>query len=201
MAQVRTTTIGTIVAFDSATQTATVRLACNPLNSNLESNFVQLPTPELIEVPVEFPRCGGFVITFDIQPGDDCIVDFYESGITHWLYENRRDYLVEDGYPEPAAMRRFDTQDATCRVAINNLSGVIPGFGSGLQIRNRAGTQTIILSPDGKISITTPSDLDITAQAVNIEASNAISVKAGGALTLEGAAVTIKGGSIGFSRG
>ena len=201
MKQVRTKTLGTIVTFDKATQLATVRLSCNPLNSNLESNFVQLPTPELIEVPVEFNRCGDFVITFDIKPGDDCIVDFYESGITHWLYDNRRDYQVTDGYPEPAALRRFDTQDATCRVSVNNLSGAIPGFGSGLQIRNRAGTQSIILAPDGKISITTPSDLEITAQAVHIEAENACSIKAGGALTLEGSAVNIKGASIGFSRG
>lgn len=201
MATIRTTTLGTIVAFDSTTQLATVRLACNPLNNNLESNFVQLPAPELIEVPVEFPRSGNFVITFDVQPGDDCIVDFYESGITHWLYDNRRDYQVTDGFPEPAALRRFDTQDATCRVTVNNLSGVIPGFGSGLQIRNRAGSQSIILQPDGKITITTPSALEVTAQSVNIEASNDIAIKAGGALSLEGTAVNIKGASIGFSRG
>ena len=198
---VRTKTLVTIVAFDKGTQLATVRLSCNPLNSNLESNFVQLPAPELIEVPVEFDRCGEYVITFDVKPGDDCIVDFYESGISHWLYEDRRDYQVNDGYPEPAALRRFDTQDATCRVTVNNLSGVIPGFGAGLQIRNRAGTQSVILHPDGVISITTPSALEVTAQSVNIEASNDIAIKAGGALTLEGTAVNITGASIEFSRG
>lgn len=175
----RVKAIGEITAFDPATQLATVKLLTNPPNKSLNQNYVNLPAPILVEVPVEFPRCGGFSITMPITPGDDCIVEFYDSGIDSWLYENRREYKFEGGRPEPAALRRFALGDASCRVAIGNLQNVITGFDDGLCLRNTAGDQKIILRPDGTIEILSGGDINMTAGgSMNITAGE-LNISAG----------------------
>lgn len=155
--------LGEIQTFDPATQLATVILFLTPPNSSLDQNYISLENPILIDVPVEFPRCGGFVMTMPVAPGDDCIVEFYDHGIDHWLYEGRKEYKYEDGRPEPAAKRKHDISDATCRVAVGNLQKVIAGFDDGLSLRNTAGDQKIVLRPSGAIEIITGGDINMTS--------------------------------------
>lgn len=202
---IKTKTIGTIKSFDKETQMASVVLACNGTNSTLDANYYNQPALELIDVPVEFPRCGDFVMTFPVNPGDDCIVEFFEQGITHWLYDNRRSYAVANGRPEPAAFRRFDRQDAVCRVSMDNLHNTIPGFNdTGLEIRSRSGGQRMTFHPDGRIEVVSPSDIEFKATGkitldagTNIQMNAAeISSVATGENLVQGASVTLKGGSI-----
>lgn len=171
MSEVRTKTIGTIIKFDPETQFAEVRLACNGTSSTLDQNYFNVEAAVLIDVPVEFPRCGGFVQTFPVKPGDDCIVEFFEQGITHWLYDNRRTYKVEKGRPEAAARRKFSTSDAVCRVVIGNLAKTVPGFSSdSWEIRNWEGGQRITFSPNGDISISTTKSINLQAERIVMRA-------------------------------
>ena len=206
MMNVKTKPIGTIVSFDSASQMATVKLACNGTNSTLDSNYFNQQGLTLIDVPVEFPRCGEFCITFPVKAGDDCIVEFFEQGITHWLYDNRREYKVVDGRPEPAARRRFSRQDAVARVAVDNTANPITGFNSGgMEIRSRGGNQKVVLHPDGRIELLTDSTVEINAkdiettsetfkvnaQTVEITGSSSVSIGGSGALSLSGSSIAM----------
>ena len=77
---IETCSMGTIVSFDTSTQLAKVQLNFNEYSKNLVKNYVKRPQTVLIEVPVELPRCNGFAITFEIKPGDDCVVTFLKEG-------------------------------------------------------------------------------------------------------------------------
>lgn len=202
---IKTKTIGTIVSFDPGTQFATVKLATNGTNSTLDANYYNQEGLTLIDVLVEFPRCGEFVMTFPVRPGDDCIVEFYESGIDHWQYENRRAYKVANGRPEPASRRRYSRKDASCRVAIDNLANTIDGFNSeGLEIRHRSGNQKMIFHPDGVIETISPKDIKFKAAgSITLEAGESIEMNgknissdATASNTLKGQAVTLTGQSI-----
>lgn len=178
---IKTKTIGTIVQFDPDTQFATVKLSCNGTNSILDANYFNQEGITLIDVPVEFPRSGQFCITFPVNTGDDCIVDFFEKGITHWLYEDRRAYKVVDGRPEPASKRKFSRQDAVCRVSMGNLARKIPGFnGGGLEVRSMSGNQKLVFNPNGTVDLLTPADF-------NVDAGGNVSIKAGGNFKVEAA--------------
>lgn len=173
--------LGTIQEFDPVTQMAVVKLACNDIGSTNTNNFRANEGWVLIDVPVEFPRSATHCITFPVAVGDDCIVEFFDKGISHWLYEDRRKYKVEGGRPEAAAMRRFSRNDAVCRVSIGNLAKPITGFNStALQIRSTDGAQHITLDASGNISI----------------AAGDISVVASGAMTLQGDSVAISGSTV-----
>lgn len=56
---------GEIVSFDAATQTATIQPLYKPRH-----NGAAVAMPELLEVPVRFPRAGRGAVTFPVQPGD-----------------------------------------------------------------------------------------------------------------------------------
>ncbi|QTQ06847.1 hypothetical protein [Aeromonas phage PVN04] len=171
MGEVRTKTIGTIIKFDPKTQFAEVKLSCNGTNSVLDQNYYNVDAAVLVDVPVEFPRCGAFVQTFPVRPGDDCIVEFFEQGITHWLYENRREYRVERGRPEAAARRKFSRSDAVCRVSMGNKQNAIQGFNSdGFEIRSWEGNQKLVFHPNGNIEMITPANIDMKAANINMEA-------------------------------
>ncbi|UYD72127.1 baseplate assembly protein [Vibrio phage vB_VpaM_VPs20] len=181
-AEIQTKIIGTIEEFDAATQMAKVRLAVTDFCSTYDTNYVNQGESLLVDVPVEFPRCNGFVITTPVAAGDDCIVDFYQSGITHWLYENRRKYTATGGEPEPIALRRFDRSDATCRVSIGNNANAISGFNTeDMQIRSADGSQHVTLKADGSISI--------VATELNVETSGDMNFNASGAIRMNGSQI------------
>lgn len=187
--RIRTTTIGTVEKYDAATQMATVKLACNQVVDTLDQNFLSLEPGTLIEVPVEFHRCGNFVITFPIKKGDDCVVTFFEQGISHWLYENRRKYKVTNGRPEAAATRKFDSSDAICRVVVGNMAHTVGGFNTdGLEIRNMAGGQKITLHSNGDITLTTSAN-------ISMNAGGDVTINAGGAFKASGQTATVSGSS------
>jgi hypothetical protein len=175
--EIQTKTLGTIVEFDAATQMAKVQLAVTDFCSTYDTNYVNQGESVLVDVPVEFPRCQGFSMTFPVKAGDDCIVEFYQSGIEHWLYENRRKYNTIGGEPESQALRRFDRSDASCRVSLGNLETAITGFNTeDFQIRSTDGSQHITLKADGSIVI--------AATTVDISASGDMNLTAGGAMKL-----------------
>ena len=207
--RIRTTTIGTIEKYDAATQMATVKLACNQVTDTLNQNFLSLEPGTLIEVPVEFHRCGNFVVTFPIQKGDDCVVTFFEQGISHWLYEDRRKYKVTNGRPEAAATRKFDSSDAICRVVVGNMAHTIGGFNTdGLEIRNMAGGQKITLHSNGDITLTTSANINMNAGGdVTISAGGAFkasgqtaAVSGSSSAALNGGSLSLKGSSVSMSR-
>lgn len=56
---------GEVVAFDAATQTATIRPLYKPRH-----NGEPVDMPDLLEVPVRFPRAGGGAFTMPVRVGD-----------------------------------------------------------------------------------------------------------------------------------
>ena len=148
-------------------------------------SYNKLDQAVLIEVPVELPRCNGFAITFDIKEGDDCVVTFLKEGICHWLYENRRSYKENYELPEPCALRKFSKQDAFCRVSVDNLMNTLSSYSDGLQLRNRAGSQTITLKANGDILIDTFADTNITVGgSVSVFSPKSIKLNSGGTMDL-----------------
>lgn len=56
---------GEVVAFDAAKQTATIQPLYKP-----RFNGKAVDMPQLLEVPVRFPRAGGGGVTYPVQAGD-----------------------------------------------------------------------------------------------------------------------------------
>lgn len=73
-----------VVSYDNLLQTVSVQpMIKRPVfNEDGEKSYEELPT--ITDVPVCFPRGGGFVITFPLAAGDFVWLVFSEAGIGEW---------------------------------------------------------------------------------------------------------------------
>ncbi len=70
--------------YDTATQTVDVVPQVNRALPDGAGNFVTEPLPKLADVPVLFPRCGRFSITFPLSVGDFVLLVFAERSLAAW---------------------------------------------------------------------------------------------------------------------
>jgi hypothetical protein len=124
--------------------------------------FVNLPV--LVDVPIIYPGGGGFIMTFPIAAGDDCLVIFADRCIDSWWQSG--------GIQNPAELRLHDLSDGFALVGPRSLPRVPSNISpNSVQVRSQDG-QTYMNLANGRI--------DLVADEVNIHGRNQTSFDAGG---------------------
>jgi hypothetical protein len=80
-----TALIARFESYDPAKHQVSVSPVLKRAVPTLDGHVAEEQLPILSEVPVLFPRAGGFFISFPIQPGDFVQLIFNESSIDAWL--------------------------------------------------------------------------------------------------------------------
>ena len=147
---------GTVTSYDPGTQTVQVQ----PGIQRLFRGQGAVDLPKLVDVPVFFPRGGGFVLSFPVQAGDECLLVFSERAIDFW-WKNGGSQL-------PSELRTHDLSDAFAFVGFSSNPGVAkvsPGLDpSAVELRSLDGQAKIQI--DGSQNITVQSNTgDITASS------------------------------------
>jgi hypothetical protein len=127
---VHTSMPGIIRSFNATLQTATVQPAIRRLFLD-EKGWVALP--QCVDVPVQFPGWGDSVMTFPVNPGDECLLSFSERAIDFWWDKG--------GVQLPAELRMHDLSDAFALMGFSSKGRAIPAFNTdAVEIRRRDGT-------------------------------------------------------------
>ena len=87
LVDVHTALIGQVERYDHKTQLADIQPVLKRSLKFLDDRTIQEQLPLLSEVPVLFPRAGGFFCSFPIQPGDFVQIIFNETSIDEFLAE------------------------------------------------------------------------------------------------------------------
>lgn len=141
---------GYIVTFDSVNQTAEVQIAITERIRCDHPDFIKKHgcnigpeiIPTLLDVPVCFPRAGGYVMTFPVNPGDECLIVFADTCIDAW-YEY-------GGIQNQMDMRRHDLSDAIAVMGIWSQPKKIASWStSAVQLRNETGNHYVEITPTG----------------------------------------------------
>lgn len=141
LANLRVAMPGIVQSFDPATQTATVQPAINENVKIGDGERQAMSLPVLSDIPVQFPRGGGYSLTLPIRPGDECLLVFSDSCIDGWWQSG--------GIQNQMERRRHDLSDATAIMGITSTPRAVPGYSSDtLQVRSDDGSTFIEL--DGK---------------------------------------------------
>lgn len=82
---VHTALIAQVESYDAKKQQVNVSPVLKRNIKSLDGQLVSEQLPMLCDVPVLFPRAGGYFISFPIQPGDFVQLIFNESNIDEWL--------------------------------------------------------------------------------------------------------------------
>lgn len=125
-----------IVDYDFTKQRASVQ----PV---LRKKYLNGDTPEMSvisNVPVVFPRGGGFNMSWPMNPGDTVLLLFSERSMDNWLETG--------GIVTPLDPRKFDLSDPIC------IPGLIPfnvdtGITDNTSFMIRNGSARMKISPDG----------------------------------------------------
>jgi len=190
---------GIIQSFDSVKQTATVRIAIKE-QLIIDGEIQEAQIADLVDVPVMMLRAGGYVVTFPISVGDECLLIFSDTCIDSWF--------VAGGVQPQMSVRRHDLSDAFAIVGIWNQARKINEYSTGsLQIRDEGKSVLIDLSP-GKIAINATDSVTINAtnsatintKAATINADSGLTVNAdttvNGKLTVSDMLTASAGGNI-----
>jgi hypothetical protein len=182
---------GIIQSFDSTSQTVTVKCAVRE-RVNIEGNLTWTEIPLLVDVPIVIPRAGGYMVTFPITAGDECLVVFADSCIDAWYQSG--------GIQNQIDRRRHDLSDAFAIIGTWSQPKKISNYSNNtVQIRNEAKTAYVEI--DGTtINIVTSGNANINCNSsVNINANSAANVTAPQVTVNASTECTINSNQVGLS--
>lgn len=171
---------GEIVSFDHVTQLAEIQISI----AKIVNEVTVLQVPKIINVPLVFPRAGGFSLTFPVAVGDGCIVWFAERSLDNWIRDGA-------GF-KPNDIRFHNITDAIAFVGLNSQQNSITDFNNtSVELRNDAGDAFIQISPNKDITISTPGNIEADCAELTATVSGSVTLTSP-TITLDGD-VTITG--------
>lgn len=152
---------GIVREFNADEQTVTVQVAIREKRLKADGTEVWADIPQLVDVPIVFPRAGGYAVTFPINEGDECLVVFGDMCIDAWWQSG--------GVQNQIDCRRHDLSDAFAIFAPWSQPRVLPNYStSSVQMRNDAGSAYVEIS--GNTINIVGGTVNINGGTVNINA-------------------------------
>ena len=159
---------GTVTAVDLDTQTVSVQPAVQARITEPGGASRLADLPLLVDVPIVWPRGGGFALTFPVQPGDEVLVVFAARCIDAWWQSG--------GSAAPAEDRMHDLSDGFAILGPTSQPRKLGGVdGQKVQLRNEDGSTFVEIGPSGIVAVTATAEIRLKAPIVRIE-SPAISL-------------------------
>jgi len=155
-----TTLPGIVTSADLEAQTVSVQPAIKgeTLAPDGSTSLVNLPL--LVDVPIVWPRGGGYALTFPIAAGDEVLVVFGSRCIDGWWQSGGVQKAVDD--------RMHDLSDAFAILAPTSQPKKLANVSAdSVELRNDAGTNYVRIS-GGTISLKATTAINIEAPIVNI---------------------------------
>jgi len=180
---------GNIISFNATKMTCVVQPNINSYVQKKDGTFFWAPMPPIVDVPVVFPNGGPFVITFPIQPDDECLIIFQSRCIDGWWQNG--------GQQNQPEIRFHDFADAMVIVGPFSQAGLIENVDTdNLQIRSVDGLTYIELAPDGSVNVVSKGGATIEIDGT----TGAVTINAPGGLVVNGNLV-VNGTTVGTDEG
>lgn len=162
---------GVVTAVDLTAQTVSVQPSVQGTISSPDGSSQSVNLPLLVDVPIVWPRAGGFALTFPIAPNDEVLVVFASRCIDSWWQSG--------GVGAQAEVRMHDLSDGFAVLAPTSQPRKLTNVSSSnVQLRDDAGTTYVEITPDGKARVIGATQIDIQAPTVNIQGGSVINLGA-----------------------
>lgn len=145
---------GRVIAYDAAKQVADVLPVIRDARPDDDGGTELFDPPVIPNVPVQWPRGGGYAIHFPITPGDHVILLFQESAIGHWRESGE--------VAEPGDLTRFGFGYPIA------IPGVAP---DAAPIADAPTNEGVIVVPGGKVLRIGGAGADFVALSAKVDAN------------------------------
>ena len=171
-----------VVSANLTAQTVSVQPTIQGSVADPSGNVRLVNLPVLVDVPLVWPKAGGFALTFPVAAGDEVLVVFSCRCIDSWWQSG--------GIGAPAESRMHDLSDGFAILAPTSQPKKLSNVSStNVQLRNYAGDTLVEITPDGKANITGASEINLTAPVINLTGTmnlNGQMTQTGGSMTIGG---------------
>lgn len=131
-----------VVSWQKDKQTVTLK----PMIQIIDVDGTFLTIPDLQDVLVQYPRGGGFVLTFPITEGDECFISFSERCIDAW-WESGNLGL-------PLSTRMHDLSDGFAHFGFSSLPNITKNVDSdAIALRSVEGSAFVKINSAGVITM------------------------------------------------
>jgi phage baseplate assembly protein gpV len=164
---------GIIESVDLGAVTVSVQPSIQCQVSNPDGSKVWTNLPIIPDVPIFYPRGGGYTLTFPIKQGDECLLVFSSRCIDAWWQQG--------GVQKQLELRMHDLSDGFALVGPMSQAKKISGISANTtQLRADTGSLFVELdSNGGLVNITAPTKVHITAPTLVIDASSRVTINTG----------------------
>lgn len=150
---------GIILSFDPAEQTVSVQIAIREKRLMEDGSEKWIDIPQLVDVPVVFPRAGGYALTFPVKAGDECLVVFGDACMDAWWQSG--------GVQNQIDCRRHDLSDGYAILGPWSQPRTIPNYSTdSVQLRTEDGSAYVEIA--GSTINIVGGVINITGGRVNI---------------------------------
>lgn len=164
-----------VQSFDSAKQTCVVQIAIKSLTLSKKGDRSWVALKPITDVPVIFPRCGNFVLTFPLVQGDEVLVVFSSRCKASWQQNG--------GVQTQYEFRMHDLSDGFAIPGPASGPKLIPNFSTDtMQLRTVNGTLYVEIGANGQINIVAPQ----TGGQVNIIAAGKVNINSPQGVSITG---------------
>lgn len=171
-----------VVSVNLTAQTVSVQPTIQGSVADPAGNVRLVNLPVLVDVPLVWPKAGGFALTFPVAAGDEVLIVFSCRCIDSWWQSG--------GIGAPAEARMHDLSDGFAILAPTSQPKKLANVSStNVQLRNYAGDTLVEITPDGKANITGASEINLTAPVINLTGTmnlNGQMTQSGGSMTIGG---------------
>lgn len=177
-------------------QTVEVKLALQGKVGDEDGEISYVQYPILPDVPIVWPRAGGFALTFPVKVDDECLVVFADRCIDAWWQSG--------GVQKPMDERMHDLSDAFAIFGVTSQPRRLPAVASNaVELRDDERSNYISLT-SGTLNINITGTATVKCDSATVNAStttvNCPTNKVNGALTVSGlitgqGGLSISGGS------
>ncbi len=184
-AKIWTALPGYVVSVDLGAQTVTVQPTIKGITSDASNNDTAVNLPVLPDVPICWPRGGGFALTFPVKAGDEVLVVFASRAIDAWWQSG--------GVGAPVEARMHDLSDGFAILAPTSQPKRLGSVSStAVQLRNEAGTTSVAINADGTAEVIAP-----TVRLRNTAGTASFTLNADGSAAIVATTLTHNGVNIG----
>lgn len=160
-AQIWTAMPGVVTAVDLDKQTVSVQPTIQGTTEKPNGDTQNVNLPLLVDVPLMFPRAGGFALTFPVKAGDEVLVVFGCRCIDSWWQSG--------GVGTAAEARMHDLSDGFAILAPTSQPKKLANVSAAnVQLRDEAGSTFLEVTPGGKIKLTATSELELVAPTIKM---------------------------------
>ncbi len=152
---------GLVVSVNLFAQTLSVQPAIQGTITSADGEAQSVNLPLLVDVPIVWPRAGGFALTFPVAINDEVLVVFASRCIDSWWQSGKIDTQAE--------VRMHDLSDGFAILAPTSQPRRLANVSqTNAQLRDVAGTTFVEMMPGGAIRLKAASNMVLDAPNITI---------------------------------